>query len=89
MTQSYKTEKAREKIYDAVSLLARATENASFATLPDNRRTFYLGFSNMLKQPEFASDSISASQVIEVLEKSDNFVNILRNLDIKRKRAYL
>lgn len=85
VTQSYKVEKAREKIYDAVSLLARATENASFATLPDNRRTFYLGFSNMLKQPEFASDSISASQVIEVFEKSDNFVNILRNLDIKEK----
>lgn len=82
VARAYKIEKAREKIYDAVSLLARATDNVSFATLPDNNRTFYLGFSNILKQPEFASDSISASQVIEVLERSDNFINILKSLNI-------
>jgi transcriptional regulator of heat shock response len=90
ISKSYKVEKAKEKIYDAVSLLARATNNASFATLPDNKRTFYLGFSNMLKQPEFATDSIQASQVMEVFEKSDNFVNILNNLNIKESaRAFI
>ncbi len=80
--KNYHLEKAKEKIYDAVSLLARATENISFATVPDNRRTFYLGLSNVLRQPEFLSDSIRASQVIEVLEKTDNFVNLLSELEI-------
>ncbi|MFA5829228.1 MAG: hypothetical protein WC843_01920 [Candidatus Gracilibacteria bacterium] len=80
--KNYHLEKAKEKIYDGVSLLARATENISFATLPDNRRTFYLGLSSVLRQPEFLSDSIRASQVIEVLEKHDNFVNLLQDLEI-------
>lgn len=74
--------KAREKIYDAVSLLAQATGNASFATLPDNRRTFYLGFSNVLKQPEFSRDPFQASQVMEVLEDTDHFVNTLSSLEL-------
>lgn len=80
--QQYKLERLREHIYDAVSLLARATNNVSFATLPDNTRTFYLGLSNVLKQPEFATDNIRASQVVEVLENNDNFRNLLDSLDI-------
>ncbi len=80
--KNYVLEKAKEKIYDAVSLLARASENVSFATLPDNHRTFYLGLSNVLRQPEFLSDQIRASQVIEVLERHDRFVNLLRELEI-------
>lgn len=82
--EQYKTEKAREKIFDAVSLLARTTENVSFATLPDNNRTFYLGLSNILRQPEFQNRTINASEVIEVLEKSDNFINTLKSLDIDK-----
>ena len=82
VTKSYKTDKIREHIYDAVSLLARATDNVSFATLPDNKRTFYLGLSNALKQPEFAQDNITASQVVEVLENNDNFRSLLENLDV-------
>ena len=78
----YQLQKAREKIYDAVRILAQATENVSFATLPDNKRTFYLGVSNVLKQPEFARDPLRASQVVEVLENNDNFVNTLNRLDI-------
>lgn len=80
--QQYKAEKIREHIYDAVSLLSRATENVSFATLPDNNRTFYLGLSNVLKQPEFALNNIQASQVVEVLENDDNFRRLLEELDI-------
>ncbi|MBP7058130.1 DeoR family transcriptional regulator [Candidatus Gracilibacteria bacterium] len=82
MRQQYEVEKAKEKIYDAVELIARSTENASFATTPDNNRTFYLGLANVLRQPEFLTDSVRASQVIEVLEKHDRFVNILKGLDI-------
>ncbi|MBU2524303.1 hypothetical protein KKG71_03855 [Patescibacteria group bacterium] len=85
--EQYKVEKAREKIYDAVSILARTSQNVSFATLPDNKRTFYLGLSNVLKQPEFSHNPIQASQVIEVLENNDNFVSILGQLDIIEDKA--
>lgn len=75
-------EKAREKIYDAVSILSKASNNVSFATLPDNKRTFYLGIANVLKDPEFSKNPLNASQIIEVLENNDNFVTLLNNLDI-------
>lgn len=82
IVQDYKIQKTRERIFDAVSLLARATDNVSFATLPDNARTFFLGLSNVLKQPEFRHNTIQASEVVEVLEKSDNFVNTLKQLQV-------
>lgn len=80
--QEYALEKIREKIYDMVNILARATNNVSFATVPDNRRTFFLGLSNVLKQPEFQNDPSRASQVVEVLENDDNFINTLHDLGI-------
>lgn len=83
--EGYKAQKVREKLYEAVSLLARATDLVSFATTPDNPRTFFLGMSNVLRQPEFARDSVRACEVIEVLEKSDNFVKTLSELNITDK----
>ena len=80
---TYNVEKVKNKIYDAVELIARSTENVSFATLPGSR-TFYLGLANVLRQPEFLNDSIRASQVIEVLEKHDRFVEILHDLAISK-----
>lgn len=85
LRRDYALEKVKEKIYDAVSLLSRATDNVSFATLPDNQRTFYLGMANVLRQPEFLTDTVRASQVIEVLEKHDHFVNILKELNINNE----
>jgi transcriptional regulator of heat shock response len=78
----YSVHKAKERIYDAVELMARSTENVSFATLPDNPRTFYLGLANVMRQPEFLSDSILASQVVEVLERHDHFIHVLGSLEI-------
>ncbi len=80
--REYALEKTKERIYDAVNLLSRATNNVSFATLPDNRRTFFLGISNVMRQPEFMNDPMHASQVMEVLENNDNFLNTLHSLDI-------
>ena len=80
--EEYKAEKVREKLHDAVSIIARATNSVSFATTPDNPHTFFLGMSNVLKQPEFSQDTVRASEVIEVLERGDNFVTTLSNLDI-------
>ena len=81
--EEYKLEKVKERIYDAVSLLARSTNLVSFATTPDNPRTFFLGMASVLRQPEF-SDSAQASKVIEVLERSDNFIKTLSALDIDK-----
>ncbi len=82
VTNEYRIQKAKEKVYDGVELIARSTENVSFATLPDNPRTFYLGLANVLRQPEFLYDSVRASQVVELLEKHDRFVNLLKSLEI-------
>lgn len=81
--EHYERQKAREKIYDAVNILAQATDNVSFATLPDNRRTFFLGIGSVLRQPEFSRDPMQASQVVEVLEETDNFLNTLGKLGIE------
>ncbi|MFC1616093.1 HrcA family transcriptional regulator [Patescibacteria group bacterium] len=80
--KNHEINKVREILYDAVSIMAQATQLVSFATTPDNPRTFFLGMSNVLKQPEFSKDAVSASEVMEVLEKSDNFVQILSSLNI-------
>jgi len=71
----------KNKIHDLVSLLAHTTNNVSFATLPDTR-TFYLGLSNVIRQPEFMHDAMRASQVIEVFEQNDHFISILNSLEI-------
>lgn len=83
----YELKKNRERLYNAVWLLAQGTENVSFATLPDNRRTFYLGLSNVLKQPEFIKDPFRASQIIEVLEENDRFVGTLAKLPVEEHKV--
>ena len=86
----YAAAKIREKLYDAVSILSTATNLVSFATTPDNPRTFFLGMSNVLRQPEFSESTAQASEVIEVLEHSNNFVKTLNKLDIsKEPRAFI
>jgi len=80
--EAFLVQKMEEKIFDAVRLLSQATHNVSFATLPGKKRTFFLGISNVLKQPEFKTDSIRASEVLEVLENDNNFINTLNQLDI-------
>ena len=78
----FKLDKTREKVYDSVALLSQATSNVSFATVPDKKRTFYLGISNILRQPEFQDDPMKASQVIEVLEEGKYFAETLENLEL-------
>jgi len=87
---NYKVEKVREKLYDAVSLLSRITKTVSFATTPDNPHTFFLGMANVLRQPEFAHDTVRASEVFEMLEKGNNFINTLKKLSVNDSvKAYI
>lgn len=78
----YQMEKIREQLFDAVSILSRASSLVGFATTPDNPRTFFLGMSNILRQPEFSQDSMHASEVMEMLEQNDNFISTLKALEI-------
>lgn len=81
--KDFQRKKAEEKVYEAVQLLANAIPHISFASIPENDRTFYLGVSNMLKQPEFLQSPMIASQVLEVLEAGTHFLKTLDQLDIE------
>lgn len=73
---------AKQKVHGAVNLLSQATPNMAFATIPENNRTFFMGFSKILRQPEFALEPIRASQVMEVIEDDQAFLKGLSTLQI-------
>ena len=75
--------RAKEKLHEMVSILAHVTGNVCFATVPDNKRLFFMGISNVLRQPEFMADPNRATQVIEVLE--NRFSDLLSKLKIDDK----
>ncbi len=79
-------DKAKEKLYEMVSILATATNNVSFATLPNNKQLFYMGISNVLRQPEFRANPSGATQVIEVLETK--FSELLSNLEVTEEPSF-
>ena len=86
LRKSFYLNRAKEKLYETVAILATATNNVSFATVPDNKHLFYMGISNVLKQPEFRDDPAGATQVIEVLE--NKFADILSKLKISDEPAF-
>lgn len=77
---------AKEKLYEMVAILANVTNNVSFSTLPDNKQLFYMGISNVLRQPEFRSDPSGATQVIEVLETK--FADLLSQLKVTDEPSF-
>lgn len=68
LREQYFRHKDRERVYEAVALLAHMTPNVAFATVPHRDRVYYLGLSNALRQPEFQGDPRLLSGVVEVLE---------------------
>jgi len=78
--QQYYLKKTKEKLYDTVSILATATDNVSFATIPDKGRFFYVGISNILRKPEFVADPERITRVVEILE--NDLANALSTLEI-------
>jgi len=82
----YYLDRAKEKLYQMVSILATATQNVSFATLPDKKHLFYMGISHVLRQPEFQADPSKATQVIEVLET--RFSDLLDDLNIGEEPSF-
>jgi len=86
LRRQHNLNRAKEKLYEMVAILATVTNNVSFATLPDNKHIFYMGVSNVLRQPEFRDNPSSATQVIEVLETK--FADILSQLKISNEPAF-
>lgn len=76
--------KHEEKLYNAVSLLARVCDNVSFAVVPGRMKTYYLGLANILRKPEFM-DSARAYTVVKVLEDVHDFVGLLDDLGVDEK----
>ena len=80
-----KAEDAKEKVQKAVKLLSQASPNLAFATIPENDRTFFMGISKMLRQPEFLEAPMQASQVMEVIEDQQHFLKGLSKLDLSEE----
>lgn len=69
LKQQYFRHKDRERVYEAVALLSNMMPNVAFATVPHRERVYYLGLSNVVRQPEFQADARLMSSVVEVLEQ--------------------
>src|SRR3989338_4444760 len=66
LKDQYLEQKDRERVYEAVALLAKMICNIGFATVPHKDHVYYLGLANALKQPEFRSDPTLASGIVEI-----------------------
>lgn len=80
---------AKQRVHEAVQLLCQASPNMAFATIPDNTRTFFMGFSKILRQPEFLLEPMQASQVMEVIEDRQVFLKGLERLNVGREPKIL
>lgn len=78
----HRKENAKQRVHEAVSLLSQASPNMAFATIPDNNRTFFMGFSKMLRQPEFMEAPLKACQVMEVIEDQSHFLKSLEKIAV-------
>lgn len=68
LKQQYLKRKDQERVYEAVTLLSQMIPNLAFATVPHKEQVYYMGLANTLRQPEFQSNPMLATGVVEVLE---------------------
>lgn len=85
LKQHLQKQRVDQKVYDAVEVLTSMTPNVAFATVPSTDRMFFLGFSNVLRQPEFLSQPEIASGVFRILE--DNFQTVLESLEVATAKS--
>ncbi len=82
LLENHRKEAAKQAVHEAVSLLSQASPNMAFATIPEKKDAFFMGFSKMLRQPEFMEAPLKASQVMEVIEDRNSFMKLLRSSEI-------
>lgn len=86
LKEEYWKRKDQERVYEAVALLAQMIPNISFATVPHREQVYYMGFANVLRQPEFQENSLLASSVAEVLEH--RLTALLGTVEVDEKVRY-
>ena len=86
LREQYFQRKDQERVYEAVALLSHMIPNVAFASVPHKDRVYYLGLSNVLKQPEFQSNPLLASGVAELLE--DKLNALLDKVEVDEKVRY-
>ena len=86
LKEQYFHRKDQERVYEAVALLAQMIPNVTFATVPHREQVFYMGFSNVLRQPEFEQNASLARFVAEVLETK--LAKTLENIEVDEKVRY-
>lgn len=69
LKEQYVRRKDQERVYEAVSLLSQMTPNIAFATVPHKERVYYMGLANVLRQPEFQTNPMLVTGVVEILEQ--------------------
>lgn len=79
----YKLSKSKEILFDALRLISELSGNVAFAVV-ENDKTLYLGLSNVVRKPEFASAPERIAQVIEVLEGRQRLQQFLSHADIPK-----
>jgi len=86
LREQYFQGKDQERVYEAVALLARMIPNVAFASVPHRDRVYYMGLSNILRQPEFQVNPLLASDVVELLE--DRLSDLLGQVEADEKVRY-
>ncbi len=78
--EHYNEKLADQRVFDAISILTKITPNIAFATVPSAHQTFFLGISNILREPEFQKNTDLASQIVKVLE--EDFADALEKMEV-------
>lgn len=79
-SQYFSEKKADETVHDILSVLSRMTPNIVFSTVPSQKKTFFLGISQILMLPEFSGAAEQTSGIFRILE--ENFYEFLHTLKI-------
>jgi transcriptional regulator of heat shock response len=86
LREQYFQRKDQEFTYEAVALLSQMIPNVAFATVPHKPGVYYLGLSNVLRQPEFQADPRLAMEVVEVLEQ--RLTDLLAHVEVDGQIRY-
>ena len=87
LRRQYFQRKDQERAYEAVTLLSQLMPNVAFATVPHKRRVYFLGLANTLRQPEFQSNPMLATGVVEALE-GGRLSELLEGVTLDRRVQY-
>ena len=77
--KKYKFQKSKESALEILRMIAQISQNVAFVNFDDDR-SFYLGISNILRQPEFFENPEKIAQIVEIFEGREKFRNFLNSI---------